>query len=58
MTAKKCTKTRDARAKLLFYQFKPIAFLPFSLKSPSSLRRLSNSTLLRVHHEDLIKRVG
>ena len=26
MTAEKCTKRRDARAKLLFCQFKPIAF--------------------------------
>ena len=37
VTAKKCTKKRDARAKLLFCQSKPIAFLPFSLTSPSSL---------------------
>ena len=36
-TAKKCTKKRDARAKLLFCQSKPIAFLPFSLPFPSSL---------------------
>ena len=34
---KKCTKTRDARAKLLFCQSKPIAFLAFSLMSPSLL---------------------
>ena len=40
MTAKKCTKKRDARAELLFCQFKPIAFLPFSLTSPSSLLKL------------------
>ena len=26
--AKKCTKKRDARAKLLFGQSRPIAFLP------------------------------
>ena len=39
-TAKKCTKKRDARAKLLFYQSKLIAFLPFSLPSPSSLLKL------------------
>ena len=37
MTAKQCTKKRDASAKLLFCQSKPIAFLPFSLTSPSSL---------------------
>ena len=34
---KKLTKKYDARAKLLFFQFKPIAFLPFSLTSPSLL---------------------
>ena len=28
---------RDARAKLLFWQYKPVAFLPFSLTSRSSL---------------------
>ena len=39
MTAKKCTKKRDARAKLLFYQSKPIAFLPFSLTSPYSFAK-------------------
>ena len=36
-TAKKCTKKRDARAKLLFCQSKPKAFLPFSVPSPLSL---------------------
>ena len=36
-TAKKCTKKGDACAKLLFCQSKPIAFLQFSLPSPSSL---------------------
>ena len=41
MTAKKCTKKRDGRAELLFYQSKPIAFMPFSLTSPSSLLELS-----------------
>ena len=40
MTAKKCTKKRDARAKLLFCESKPIDFLPFSLTSPSSLLKL------------------
>ena len=35
--AKKCTKKRDARAKLLFGQSRPIAFLPFSLLSLSLL---------------------
>ena len=35
--AKKCTKKRDARAELLFFLIKPVAFLPFSLPSPSSL---------------------
>ena len=41
-TAKKCTKKRDARAKLLFCQSKPIGLLPFSLPSPSSLLKLPN----------------
>ena len=40
VTVKKCTKKRDARAELLFCQSKPIAFLPFSLTSPSSLLKL------------------
>ena len=35
--AEKCTKKRDARAKLLFCLSKLIAFLPFSLPSPSLL---------------------
>ena len=39
-TAKKCTKKRDARTKLLFCQSKPIAFFPLSLLSPSSLLKL------------------
>ena len=34
---KKGTKKRDARAELLFFLIKPVAFLPFSLPSPSSL---------------------
>ena len=46
MTAKICTKKRDARAKLLFCQSKPIAFLPFSLTS--SLLKLPNSGLPKV----------
>ena len=58
MTAKKCTKKRDARAKLLFYRSKPVAFLPFSLTSPSSLLKLPHSTLLRVHQRDPIKMTG
>ena len=41
-TAKKCPKKRDARAKLLFYQSKPIAFLTFSLPSPSPTKLLAN----------------
>ena len=35
-----CTKKRDARAELLFFQSKLIAFLPFSLTSQSSLLKL------------------
>ena len=41
-TAKKWTEKRDARAKLLFCQSKPIVFLPFSVTSPSSLLKLCN----------------
>ena len=43
-------RKRDALAKLLFGQFKPIAFLPFSLTSPSSLLpiHLSGSSLLLI----------
>ena len=37
VTAKKCAKRRDARAKLFFCQSKLIGSLPFSLPSPSSL---------------------
>ena len=36
MTAKKCTKKRDARAKLLFWLLNLFAFVTFSLPSPSS----------------------
>ena len=45
MTAKKCTKKRDARAKLLFCYYKPIAYLLFLLPSPSpsSLFKLPTS---------------
>ena len=43
-TAKKCSRKGDVRAKLLFCQTKPIAFLPLSLTSPSSLPKLSNAT--------------
>ena len=38
---------RDARAKLLFYQSKPVDFLPFLLPSPSSLLKLPMHQLLR-----------
>ena len=40
MTTKQCTKKRNARVELLLCQSKPIAFLPFSLTSPSSLLKL------------------
>ena len=42
MTTKKRTKKCDARAESLFYESKPIAFLPFLLTSPSSLLKLPN----------------
>ena len=38
--AKKCTKKRDARAKLLFANLNLLGFLPFSLSSPTSLLQL------------------
>ena len=50
MTVKECTEKRDARKKLLFCQFKPIAFLPFSLTSPPSL--LSKFSILVTGPED------
>ena len=40
VTAKKSTRKRDARAKMLFCQSKPIAVLPFSLTSALSLLKL------------------
>ena len=43
MTAKKCTKKRDARAELLFGQSKPSLVLSFSLTSPLSLLELNNN---------------
>ena len=39
-TTTKFTKTRAARAELLFYLSKPTALLPFSLPSPSSLFKI------------------
>ena len=41
LTAKKCTKKRDSRAKLLFCQSKPITFLPFPLTPTLSLLKLT-----------------
>ena len=41
--AKKCTKKRDALAKLLFLVIKPIAFLTSSLPSPSLGLKVPNS---------------
>ena len=40
--SKEMCKNGDARTMLLCCQSKPIAFLPFSLPSPSSLLKLSN----------------
>ena len=50
MTAKKCTKERDARAKL-FCQSKLITFLPFSLPLPSSL--LPNTNTVDINCTDI-----
>ena len=50
MTAKKCTKKRDARAKL-FCQSKLIAFLPFLLPSPSLL--LPNTNTVDINCTDI-----
>ena len=44
-----CTKKRDARAELLFFQSKLIAFLPFPLMSQSSLPKLPYDMLRRPH---------
>ena len=59
VTARKCTKKRDARAKMLFCQSKPTAFLPFLLTSPSSLLKLPKikmiGTLLSVMHRQVHK---
>ena len=41
-TAKKCTKMRDARAKLLFCQSKPINFLPSLLLKFSNLSNVKD----------------
>ena len=52
-TARKCTKKRDTHAKLLFCKDKPIAFLPFSLPSPSS-----SSSLLKLPNSVVRPRLG
>ena len=49
--AKKCTKKRDARAKLLFYQSKPIGLLPFSLPSLSPLLKFPVTIVTIVGHQ-------
>ena len=50
VTAKKCSKKRAARAKLLFCQSKPITILPFSLTSPSSLLKMYATELLSAYY--------
>ena len=45
MTATKCTKKLDVRAKLLFANLNLLVFLPFSLPSPSPLLKLPNGFL-------------
>ena len=47
-TAKKCTKKRDARTKLLFCQSKSTAFLTFLLSSPSSSSSLKLPSVIRI----------
>ena len=46
-TAKKCTNQRDPRTKLLFCQSNPLAFLPSSLPSLSSLLKLPTNVPLK-----------
>ena len=46
-TATKCTKQCDARTKLLFCQSNPLAFLPSSLPSLSSLLKLPTNVPLK-----------
>ena len=58
MTAKKCTKKRDARATLLLCQSKPIAFLQLSLLWPLSSSLVSWSrnfaTMVMRRHNSLL----
>ena len=51
---KKCAKKRNARAELLFFLIKPIAFLPFS--SSSLLIKLSNVKLFWQLLRDIFSR--
>ena len=56
MMAKKCTKSRDSRAKLLLVNMS-ISFLPFSLPSPSSWVLLSSrnsATVVTWHHSSAL----
>ena len=46
---KKWTKKHDARAKLLFYQSKPIAFVPFSFMLPLSLLKLPLENVMPIN---------
>ena len=57
-TAEKCPRERDARAKLLFSLSEPIAFLPLSLPSSSSLRKLHIITRARAEREKNLKAGG
>ena len=54
MTAKKCTKKRDAHTKIVVLLIKPIVFLKFLLPSPSSDLKVPN----QVKRDDLRREVS
>ena len=50
MTAKECTKKAWCTCKVVVLLIKPIAFLPFSLPSASSLLKLPNNSSQKPYH--------